>query len=74
MTVMETPVVARGGAPVLAATTLDQMLAYVKPRPEEVRWTSIPWQTDLWEARRLAEAANKPIFMWAMNGNPLGCV
>ncbi|MGH2350379.1 MAG: hypothetical protein ACRDJN_02040 [Chloroflexota bacterium] len=49
-------------------------LAYLKPKPEEERWTTIPWQTDLWEARRLAAERDKPIFMWAMNGNPLGCV
>ena len=26
----------------------------IKPRPEERRWTQIPWETDLWEARRRA--------------------
>ena len=51
-----------------------EMLALVKTRPAERAWASIPWQTDLWEARRLAAAAGNPIFMWAMNGNPLGCV
>jgi hypothetical protein len=55
------------------AATFREWLAYVRPRPEEVRWQDIPWQTDLWEARRLAAAAGKPIFLWAMNGNPLGC-
>jgi hypothetical protein len=49
-------------------------LAAVKAHPEELRWATIPWQTDLWEARRLAHAAGKPLFLWAMNGNPLGCV
>ena len=46
----------------------------IAPRPEEMKWASIPWQTDLWEARKLAAEENKPIFLWAMNGNPLGCV
>jgi hypothetical protein len=55
------------------ATTLRDWLTYVRPRPEEVRWQGIPWQTDLWEARRLAAGQGKPIFLWAMNGNPLGC-
>ena len=50
-----------------------ETLAFVRPRPEEVRWQAIPWQTDLWEARRLAAEQGKPIFLWAMNGNPLGC-
>jgi hypothetical protein len=48
--------------------------ASIRPRPEELRWTEIPWEVDLWEARRKAIEAGKPIFMWAMNGNPLGCV
>ena len=45
----------------------------LRARPEEERWMAIPWQTDLWQARRLARAQGKPIFLWAMNGNPLGC-
>ena len=63
-------------------TTLDRprttkdfhdLLAHILPRPHEVKWQDIPWQTDLWAARRLAIAGHKPIFLWAMNGNPLGC-
>ena len=46
----------------------------IKPRPEQRRWTQIPWEIDLWEARRLAREAGKPILLWAMNGHPLGCV
>jgi hypothetical protein len=38
-----------------------------------MKWASIPWQTDLWAARRLAAEQGKPIFAWMMNGNPLGC-
>jgi hypothetical protein len=55
------------------AGSFREWLAYVRPRPEEVRWQTIPWQTDLWEARRLAAQQRRPIFLWAMNGNPLGC-
>ncbi len=54
-------------------TELHELLAYLRPKPEEMRWRAIPWQTDLRDARRLAEEARKPIFLWAMNGNPLGC-
>ena len=49
-------------------------LEFIKAKPDELKWASIPWQTDLWEAKRLAQETGKPIFMWAMNGNPLGCV
>ena len=41
---------------------------------DEVKWQAIPWQTDLWEARRIAAERQQPIFAWMMNGNPLGCV
>jgi hypothetical protein len=60
--------------PMLDDQTFAETLEYVLPRSEELKWTSIPWQTDLWEARRLAAEQEKPIFAWMMNGNPLGCV
>lgn len=44
------------------------------PDAQDMKWASIPWQTDLWEARKLAAEQDKPIFAWMMNGNPLGCV
>ena len=49
------------------------LIAAIQPRPAELRWLEIPWETDLWAARRLAAESGKPIFLWAMNGNPLGC-
>ena len=55
----------------LDAETFRETLAFLTPKPEEMKWASIPWQTDLWEARRLAREQNKPIFMWSMNGKPL---
>ena len=60
--------------PTLHAASFDGLMAFILPRPGEMAWASIPWQTDLWEARRLAARAGKPIFAWMMNGNPLGCV
>lgn len=60
--------------PEIDRQSFREALAYVLPRAEDMKWASIPWQTDLWEARRLAGEQRKPIFMWAMNGNPLGCV
>lgn len=52
----------------------DALHAYIRPKPEELRWMEIPWETDLWAARRKSLEAGKPIFLWAMNGHPLGCV
>ncbi len=36
-------------------------------------WRTIPWQTDLLAAQRLALHQDKPLFIWAMDGHPLGC-
>jgi len=30
--------------------------SYIKPKPEELKWTAILWEVDVWEARK--EAAN----------------
>ena len=45
----------------------------VRPPKDEV-WRSIPWKLSLLEAQRLAATEQKPIFLWAMAGNPLACV
>jgi hypothetical protein len=47
--------------------------ALIKPGAGEDRWTRIPWLASLWEARRRAAAEGKPILLWEMDGNPLGC-
>lgn len=50
-----------------------ELIGYIRPRPNETRWREIPWQTDIREACRVAVETGKPLFLWAMNGNPLGC-
>ena len=44
----------------------------VQPDSDEP-WRSIPWKISLLEAQRLAAHERKPIFVWAMDGHPLGC-
>ena len=36
-------------------------------------WTTIPWKYSITEARKLAAATKKPIFMVINTGNALGC-
>jgi hypothetical protein len=38
------------------------------------KWRQIQWRHDLWNARIESAKVGKPIFLWAMNGDPLGCV
>ena len=53
---------------------VGQLQALIKPGRGEDRWAAIPWLTDLWQARQLAAKQGKPILLWEMDGNPLGCV
>lgn len=46
----------------------------IKPHPGEDKFAEIPWLTSLWQARQRAAAEGKPILLWEMDGNPLGCV
>jgi hypothetical protein len=68
--------------PLLAGVTLSaaapsqsiaELFAVIAPDKSEQAWLEIPWQTDLTAARRKAAAENKPIFLWEMDGHPLGC-
>jgi len=43
-------------------------------RRDAASWESIPWRVDLLTARDQAAREKKPLFIWAMNGHPLGCV
>ena len=52
---------------------IPALQALIKPRPEETRWEQIPWQVDLWDARRKSMREGKPIMLWEMDGNPMGC-
>lgn len=51
-----------------------ELRASIKAKPEELYWIQIPWESDLWEARWKASRLNRPLFLWAMDGYPLGCV
>ena len=52
---------------------LQQLLTLIRPGVDEDPFTTILWQTNLWEARTLAAKEGKPILLWEMDGNPLGC-
>ena len=42
-------------------------------QPNRPQWLQIPWRTDLLAARREAIQLGRPLFLWSMNGHPLGC-
>jgi hypothetical protein len=71
--------------PLLAATLLGSTLAVAELTPDqfthlhrtlqpgEEAWTTIPWQSSLIPAQQLALKEGKPLFIWAMDGHPMGC-
>lgn len=50
------------------------VLDVIRPAAEELRWLEVGWRSDLEAARQEAERRGRPLFIWAMNGDPLGCV
>ena len=60
-------------APQLSDAQIQQLLAAIRPSEGEDMFATIPWQTNLWEARKLAAKEGKPLLLWEMDGNPLGC-
>ena len=53
--------------------TLEELHAVISPSEDELAWMKIPWMSDLWEARKKATEEGKPLFLWEMDGHPLGC-
>jgi hypothetical protein len=52
---------------------IDALKKIIKPRAEEMKWEEIPWMVDLWDARAKAAQTGKPLMLWEMDGNPMGC-
>ena len=59
--------------PALDEQSFTELRAFICPAPEEVRWHQVGWRTTFWDAVREAQAHDKPILLWAMNGHPLAC-
>lgn len=57
----------------ISLASFHDTVRVIRPAADELRWREIPWQTDIANACRGAAAQERPIFLWAMNGNPLGC-
>ena len=57
---------------VLTEQRFRQLHKQLQPAADEL-WRTIPWRTSLLDAQRRAITEKKPIFIWAMDGHPLGC-
>jgi hypothetical protein len=54
-----------------SAARFGQLHRLIKPQPGESKWATIPWLTDLAEARRKAAAEDKPLFVWRAGGGEI---
>ncbi len=59
--------------PVLDDSTFRTLWLKIVPSEDELAWRRIAWLGTLGEGVVAAQAADKPILLWAMNGHPLAC-
>lgn len=56
----------------VSQTEFERLHRLLQPTGEEV-WRTIPWETSMIKAQARAASEQKPLFIWAMDGHPLGC-
>lgn len=56
----------------LSEKEFNRLHAELQPAAD-APWRTIPWKISLLEAQAVAAREGKPIFIWAMDGHPLGC-
>jgi hypothetical protein len=59
--------------PKVDGANFETLHALLQPTTAEIKWQQIPWRTNLWQARVDAAKTGKPIYLWEMDGHPLGC-
>jgi len=57
----------------LTVSDFETLHERLQPGSDEA-WRTIPWRLSLLDAQAAAAEEGKPIFIWAMDGHPLGCV
>ena len=57
----------------LTEKTYQMWRDFIKPTESDLAWTRIQWRTSVQDGLMEAEAKQKPMLLWAMNGHPLGC-
>jgi hypothetical protein len=55
-------------ADVIPAEQFAALHRLIRPQPDEARWASVPWLTDLDAARRRAAADDRPLLVWRAGG------
>jgi len=60
--------------PTLDDRSFERWRDFIRPHPEDLEWMKIGWQANLAKAVIEAQQKDKPILIFAMNGNPCGFV
>jgi len=47
-------------------------MQYIRPSGDELKWRQIAWRNKLMPAVEEAKRLDRPVLLWAMNGNPCG--
>ncbi|MFT5632970.1 MAG: hypothetical protein ACI9SQ_000678 [Rubritalea sp.] len=56
----------------LTANNYREWIEYIRPSGDEVKWQDIAWRNKMMPAVKEAKKLDRPILLWAMNGNPCG--
>jgi hypothetical protein len=72
-TFMQAEVEAQGQVPVLDDQSFARWRDHVRPQVKEESYLEIPWRESFNIAVNEARETDRPILLWAMKGNPLGC-
>lgn len=59
------------GVRLLRGSALQQQIDTVRATAAENAFLQVPWRTNLTAAIGESQQQNKPMFIWAMDGNPL---
>ncbi len=58
---------------VLTSENLAAWREHLLPAESDLVWQKIPWLTTLADGVVAANAADRPLLLWVMNGHPFGC-
>ena len=56
----------------LTGANYREWMKHIRPSAEEGKWREISWRNKLMPAVNEAQKLNRPVLLWAMNGNPCG--
>lgn len=66
------PIVADPLEEKLSFKNYQKWVEYVQPSEQELSWQKIAWRNRFMTAVEEAKELDRPILLWAMNGNPCG--